>query len=84
MYKLSDVLDMCQKITEETQDDSFFDYYGHINCFSVHIHVGGRDKNKKPHYPVFLDDVNQENIDLAMKNLEKIYKEGKSHVKAVS
>lgn len=84
MYTLSDVLDMCQKITEETQDDAFFDYYGHINSFSVSVYAGRWANNKKPHYPVFLDDVNQENIDLAMKNLEKIYKEGKSHVKAVS
>jgi len=44
--KIASLVKLSMQITEDTDHDMFFDYSGHVNQFSVDIHIGGWDTNR--------------------------------------
>ena len=76
---LRNVLMLCQKISDTTKADVFFDYAPHVNSYGVHIYRNGWEEGADAEYVDLQSDITSRNIAATCDKLQKIYEELKEN-----
>ena len=74
---LRNILMLCQKISDTTKADVFFDYAPHVNHYGVHVYRNGWEEGVAPEYVDLSSDITSRNIEATYEKLQKIYEEVK-------